>query len=67
MENNNSNNIDIKIIKKKKVYKNDDDIQKRVYEIIDIESKQKEVNSLTLCNIDGLENYFENINSFPKY
>ena len=66
MENNNSNNIDIKIIKKKKVYKNDDDIQKRVYEIIDIESKQKEVNSLTLCNIDGLENYFENINSFPK-
>ena len=66
MENNNSNDIEIKIIKKKKDYKKEENIQKEINDIQEINSKKNEVNSLTLCNIDGFENYFEKINSFPK-
>ena len=79
MENNNNNKIEIKIIKKKKDYQKEENNQKEINEIQskqneeiiqkeinEIKSKQNDVNSLILCHINGLEKYFENINSFPK-
>ena len=55
----------IEMIKKKDVDKNEKD-NNQVKDIQEIQNKKKNLNSLILINIEGLENYLENIDSFPE-
>ena len=55
----------IEMIKKKDVDKNEKD-NNQVKDIQEIQNKKKSLNSLILINIEGLENYLENIDSFPE-
>ena len=55
----------IEMIKKKDVDKNEKD-NNQAKDIQEIQNKKKNLNSLILINIEGLENYLENIDSFPE-
>ena len=55
----------IEIIKKKDIEKNEKD-NNQIKDIQEIQNKKKNLNSLILKNIEGLENYLENFDSFPE-
>ena len=65
MEGKEENIIEIKIIKKKDVEKNEKD-NNQIKDIQEIQNKKNKFNSLILENIEGLENYLENIDTFPE-
>ena len=65
MEHFKSEDVELKILKKKDIEKMEKDLNQKK-EIQEIISKKDIINSLILDNIDGLDTYLDSIDSFPK-
>ena len=65
MEHFKSDDVELKILKKRDIEKMEKDSNQKK-EIQEIISKKDIINSLILDNIDGLDTYLDSIDSFPK-
>ena len=65
MEHFKSEDVELKILKKRDIEKMEKDLNQKK-EIQEIISKKDIINSLILDNIDGLDTYLDSIDSFPK-